>query len=132
MAVDGSGDSLAHERLAKIQQISKFEAGEADVSQQLFFLGWRHALEGLEFHYDEFSDDKIGAEAFAESLSLVFDWHSDLPLDCQSTSLEGANQGHFIDRLEQTGTKIPMQLHRTIHDDRSDIILLHLRVFVPP
>lgn len=51
-------------------------------------MGWRHALDGLEFHYDEFSDDKIGAEAFAESLSLVFDGHADLSLHHQTSAFK--------------------------------------------
>jgi len=45
LAVDGSGDSVAHECFAKIQQISKFEAGEAEVGQQLLLVGWRHVLD---------------------------------------------------------------------------------------
>ncbi len=100
MAVDSSGDSIAHQGFAKIQQISKFEAGESEVGQQLLFVGWRHALDGLEFHYDEFSDDKIGAEAFAESLSLVFDGHDDLSSHGQSTVLKCSCQGHLVNYFQ--------------------------------
>ena len=33
VAVDGSGDSIAHERFAEIQKIAEFEASEAEVGR---------------------------------------------------------------------------------------------------
>ena len=50
----------------------------------------------------------------------------------KSSLFQPPSQGHFGDGLKQSGTKVWIQINRTVHDDGFYLVFMHLRVFVAP
>ena len=52
------------------------------------------------------------------------------PRDSISSLLQFPRQSHFVDRLKQSRSKVLMQMNRAVHDHRSNLVFMHLRVSV--
>ena len=50
----------------------------------------------------------------------------------KSSLFQLSSQGQFGDGLKQSGAKVLMQMNRTVHDDGSYLVFMHLRVSVAP
>jgi len=65
-------------------------------------------------------------------LPIIGNRHCHLSFHKKTSCFQLVGKGHLVDRFKQTRTKILMELDCAVHNQSTDIILIHLRVFVPP
>jgi len=93
----------------------------------------RDAFHRLQFQQDFFFNDYVCPKAFIKSDAIVSNGDLYLTFDSKARLLQPMRKKHFINRLQQTGTKLHMQLNGTIHDNLPNLIFCHswwLRGFV--
>lgn len=113
-AIDGSGDTIAHEGLAEVQEVAQLQPGESQISKQLLLVCRRDAFDRLQLQKDFAFHDQIRAEALGECLSRIFDRNSNLALHIQPMALKRSGQSHLINCLEQPRPQISVQRHSTV------------------
>ena len=91
-------------------------------------MGGVNRLDRLQFD-DHFPlDDQMGTKTFLEPLSFFDNGNRNLTLNEKSPHLQFSCQRQFIVSLQQSRTKVLMQVNRAIDDHGSDFVLMHLSV----
>jgi len=98
--MDGSGDTVLHQCLAKIQQIPQLHSRQAKVSQQLLLMSWMNIFDRFQFEDHLSFNDQVGAKPLLKSMSFKFDGNGNLTLNRKSSFFQSLSQRYFVNRFK--------------------------------
>ena len=91
--MNDTGDSILHQRLAEVQQISQFQAGELQAGEHLFLVGRVNPPDEFQFDNHLSLYNQTGSNPLVKSLSLELDGDGNLPPYPKPIFLQPASQG---------------------------------------
>ncbi|CAN5658952.1 hypothetical protein BH11VER1_BH11VER1_36460 [soil metagenome] len=107
---------------SKIDEQPNREVHQAQVGEELFAMDRGELLDGLEFHDHAAFYEKIGTESLLENHFVIFKPDDLLPFHLETPFFQSPGQDHLINRLQQPGPGVLMDLDGGVNDGSGDVI----------
>jgi hypothetical protein len=91
-------------------------------------MGWIHNLHGFEFQKHFVFHDEIGAKSLIEFDAPIFNSYGHLPLHMKASGFQTIGQNDFVNRFQQTGAEVFVNLNRLFNHDCADFIFVHFPI----
>ena len=99
--IDHSDNTVAHMRDVKIQQITKFEATELQIAEELTTMDWKDRLYRLQLDDHLVADEKVDAVTVIDGQILIADWDQHLPAHRYALLFQFVSKAGLISALKQ-------------------------------
>ena len=124
-SIHQTGDSVFDQHLPDVDQQPKAFVSETNVGDDLFLVNGIGLLDGFQFDNDLVVHDEVGAKAFVKGHVLESNEDRDLSLNSQPSPFQKFRQYGLVNRFQQSGAKLSVNLVRAINNDFGDLVFTH-------
>ncbi len=115
-------ESVFERGSSEIDEQANLEIEQLQVGQKLLAMHRSKSFHGLQLDANEAIDDEIGTKSLLINNSLIANRNHNLTFDCKSRLNQFPLKNRLIDRFQQPGPKISMDLNRKINNPPSNKI----------
>ena len=135
MAVDNTLEPLLQRRTSEIDQQPDGLLRQSEIGEQLLGMHRSQSFDRFDFDQQPVFNEDVYPEGRREMKTGIIDVYRPLPFDPIPPLGEHSRQNHFVNALEEAGTKVSMQLQCRVDHIPADLLYISqilLRVSASP
>ncbi len=121
-AIYAAGDAIPEHGFAKVEQVSRFQAGEAEISLDLLLTRGRHTFDRLQLQQHPALHDEVAAESVFQGEVPANNGHRHQTFAGKSAQCEFLREDNFIHGLQQTGAEFAVDIDGGGENECADFV----------